>query len=179
MNRGINFTLAIVGIALVMGLICYQTKTGPFAIEEILSDINNPVVTTTPPTVTMQPAPANATTTPPTPKKADEAPAGIGIVLEAEPTSHKDLDSRSPVKNRQGNPMVSRVVPGLGADKAGLRPGDGIKSIRNEGDNTATSTTNMTFKQLVDALRGKEGSTVIIEVDALPKPVEIKRSLLK
>lgn len=176
MNRGTNFTLAIVGIALVMSLICYQTKTGPFAIEEILSDINNPVVTT-PPTVTTQPAPANATT--PTTPKAEETPAGIGIELKAEPTSHKDLDSRPPVKNRQGNPMVLRVVPGLGADKAGLFPGDGIKSIRNEGDAKATSTANMTFKQLVDALRGKEGSTVIIEVDALPKPVEIKRSLLK
>lgn len=131
-----------------------------------------------------QPAPAAQLVTPATDTKAEldaklaelnKPRYGIGVVLEANASLADIKDDTLPLFNRAGNPMIGRILPGSPADKAGLRPGDGIKSVRQAGDTEATSTKGLTQKQLVEKIRGEDGTIVILEIDAMPAPVELKR----
>ncbi len=178
MNRSANFLLAICGVATVCLVLCYAFKAGPFAIDDILSEFNNPnpvISTPVTPTVAAPAAPAA------TPKDTEKLPEfGIGIEVGAAIFGTADKEESAPVKNRKGNPMVLRVLPGSPAERAGLAPGDGIISVREQGATSfARFTRGMTLKQLMKVLRGTNDSIVIVEVDGLAAPVEIKRGELK
>lgn len=100
---------------------------------------------------------------------------GIGAVIESGESIVDMKDDTMPLYNRAGNPMIGRILKDSPADKAGLKPGDGIKSIRQAGHKEATSTKGLTHKQIVELIRGVDGTIVILEIDALPAPVEFKR----
>lgn len=100
---------------------------------------------------------------------------GIGAIIESGESIVDMKDDTIPLYNRAGNPMLGRILKDSPADKAGLKPGDGIKSIRQAGEKEATSTKGLTHKQIVEKIRGEDGTIVILEIDALPAPVEFKR----
>ncbi len=110
----------------------------------------------------------------------EEKPAGgigveLGLLEASEHIGTSNTDEEQTLKNRKGNPMIVRVVKGSPADLGGLVPGDGISSVREKAASEATPTAGLTFNQFVHVLRGKPGTTVIVEVDGLEHPVEIRR----
>jgi membrane-associated protease RseP (regulator of RpoE activity) len=68
--------------------------------------------------------------------------AGIGIVLAP----------------REETLVVTRVAPGGGAADAGLAPGDAILGVDGE------RVTDLGFTGAVDAIRGPEGTTVLLSI---------------
>jgi carboxyl-terminal processing protease len=67
---------------------------------------------------------------------------GVGIVLQTTPTGH----------------VISRVIAGGPAASAGLQVGDQIRTINGE------PVEGKTLPTVVDALRGKDGSAVVVGV---------------
>ena len=77
------------------------------------------------------------------------------------------------VEDRDGTVVVTRVYPDSPAARAQVRAGDAIVSV------DGATTTGLTLKQVVEKIRGKEGTTVTVGFrrgGAAPREVKLTRS---
>lgn len=104
---------------------------------------------------------------------------GAGISVTAEYDQTQGRGPAPPMTTRAGYPMITGISKGSPADSAGIKIGDGIKSIRKVGDATTTSTKDLSHAQLQDLLRGDYASEVIVEIDGLCGPLKLKRTIFE
>ena len=62
------------------------------------------------------------------------------------------------LSSRDGRPKIAKVIPGGPSDRGGAKDGEMILSI------DGVSTENESLKQVVDRLRGEEGSQVKLKL---------------
>jgi hypothetical protein len=90
------------------------------------------------------------------------------------------------LRQQEGYAVINRLLPGSPAERSGqLHPGDRILAVA-QGDNAFVNARNLSFEELIQAIRGAAGTPVQLQIlpaaaapDAPPTTVTVLRAQIK